>query len=370
MSKIIRIKNRSIGPDEPIFITAEIGCSHRGDFQAAKEMLLGAQKAGCDGADMFIASPDDFYAAHCPEGRQAWEKQGLAVDEWRSLFHYADEIGIILYLTPLDMPSVKMAVELGSPMLNINSDLVTDLRFLKLVGSLKVPLSMHDIGCTLAEIQGAVQILQSAGCEDLILLHSTLELEGERLKNFYATANLRVMDTYRTAFRSKGVLVGCVEHTSSKFLIYGVSAREPVLISKHIIVKHTEGAPDNQISFELKELQSMVQNVRAIEMSLGSGMNCMITNKYGQMEKDSQTRRKILVAAKDISQGKVVDKNDIIAKRSWVEGGLHPWKMLELYGAKAKKNISKDEILNFNMFYDFVVNQYKFPDIEKFGIQE
>ena len=366
MSRRICIKDRVIGDGEPIFITAEIGCAHMGDVQAAKELLLGAKKAGCDGADMFLAHPEDFYAAHCPGGIKAWQGQGFTFEQWQSLFRYAEEIDIIFYLTPLDLTSVKMAVDLGSPMLNVNSDDTSNLRQLELMGSMGLPLTMHDVSKTLTEIEGAIQTLTSAGCEDIILLHSTLEFEDESLESFYTTANIKVMDTYRAAFSGKGVLVGCVEHTSSKFLIYGVAAREPVLISKHIIVKHTEGAPDNEISFELKDLQKMVQNTRAIEMSLGNGSNCILMNKDGEMDFGSAIRRKILVAAKDIPKGKTIEKTDIVAKRPWVKDGLHPWKMLDICGSKARNDIAKDEILTFDLFTEYVVDDYKFPKNDEY----
>jgi sialic acid synthase SpsE len=366
MSKKIRVKDKLIGPGEPIFITAEIGCAHMGDFQAAKELLLGAKKAGCDGADMFFAHPKDYYYAACDEGIKAWQGQSFTLDQWKALIRYAEEIDIIFYLTPLDLTSAKIAAELGVPMINIGTDEVVNLRLLELVGSLGLPVTMHDIGTTLSELEGAIQTLNSAGCKDIILLHSTLEVEDETLESFYTTANLRVMDTYRAAFTDKGVLVGCVEHTSSKFLIYGVAAREPVLISKHIIGKHTVGAPDDEISFELSELQTMVQNTHAIEMSLGSATNCILLNKDGQMDSGSKYRRKILVAAQDIPEGKTIEKTDVVAKRAWVEGGLHPWKMLDICGAKARKNIAKDEILSFDLFKEFIVNDYKFPKTDEY----
>lgn len=363
-ARTTRVSGRAIGPGEPIFLTAEIGCSHMGDFQAAKEMLLGAKRAACDAADLFLASPEDFYAASAPHAIEEWRREGLSPDEWRQLFRYAEDIGLILYLTPLDLPSVRMAVELGAPMLNVNSDDVNNPAHLELVGSTGLPVSMHDIGATLAEVEAAVQVLSSAGCRDIILLHSTLEAGTS--ERYYATANLRVMDTYRAAFSGKGVLVGCVEHTSSDFLIYAVAALEPVLISKHIIVRHTEGAPDDEISVDLHGLQDMVRNVRLVESALGSGANCVITDINGRMPPSSESRRKILVAARDIPQGKTIDKQDIVAKRPWAKGGLHPWKMRELYGAKAARAIARDEVLTLNMFADLPAVDYKFPAPDEF----
>ena len=134
-------------------------------------------------------------------------------------------------------------------MMNINSDDVPNPYLLEKIGLAGVPVTMHDINMTLGEVEAAVSILNDVGCHDIILLHSTLESGNQDL--LYATSDLRVMDTYRSAFSVRGVLVGCVEHTSSDFLIYAVATREPVLISKHIILKHLEGRPDNEISCDI-----------------------------------------------------------------------------------------------------------------------
>ena len=367
MERNIYVKKRAIGPGNPIFVTAEIGSSHMGDFNAAKELLLGAKKAGCDGADLFLAHPEDYYraSAETQGAIRVWKGEELSPEEWRRLFAYAKEIDMIMYLTPLDLTSVRLAVELGSPMLNINSDDVTNLTHLELVASTGLPVTMHDISATLAEVEAAVYTLNMAGCKDITLLHSTLESGDEDSSRLYCTSNLRVMETYRSAFSDRGVLVGCVEHTTSNFLIYAVAAMQPALISKHIIVKHKEGAPDSEISVELRSLQNMVQNVRYVEMALGSGSNCLVTDINGEMSPKFKIRRKVLVAARDIPKGELVEKRDIVAKRPWMEGGLHLWKSRELYGAKTRRFIHKDEVLDFNMFEQFLTTQFRFPELQK-----
>ncbi|OHB55255.1 MAG: hypothetical protein A2Y12_11835 [Planctomycetes bacterium GWF2_42_9] len=363
MSQRIVVKGRAIGPDEQIFITAEIGASHMGDYQAARELVIGAKKAGCDGADMFLASPEDFNHCGAPDWIEAWREQSLTPEQWHDLFNLAEEIGIILYVTPLDIPSIKLGLKLGSPMFNINSDVVNDLRMLELIGEAGIPVSMHDIGITLSEIEAAIQTLKASGCSGIILLHSTREGKMDELG--YSASNLRVMDTYRAAFSHKNVQVGCVEHTDSDFLIYGVAAREAVMISKHIITRHSEGAPDDSISVELRHLQEMVHNVRMVQSALGKGTNCILPSKAPGSEIAS-VRAKILVAGRNIPAGKMIDKDDVVAKRKWVPGGMHPWKMRELYGSQAKQNIANDEVLSINMFTNFVYADYKYPHIDIF----
>ena len=358
MQKIIRVKDRLIGYDQPIFLTAEIGCSHMGNVELAKEMIGEAARAGCDGVDLFMTSVKGYYRIPSPE----WEAESLEDKEWKELFRLADQEHIVMYITPLDPESVVKAVELGSPMLNINSDDLNNPFLLEVAAGQNVPITCHDISMTLGEMEAAVSILKDFGCEDIIILHSTLESGVEDM--LYETANLKVMDTYKKAFGESDVLVGCVEHTTSDFLIYAVAALNPVLISKHIITRHAPGAPDDEISVDLENLERMVRNVRHCEAAMGQGINFAAANREGIVDEESWTRHKILVAAHDIQEGAVIRKEDVTAKRPAIEGAMHPWMWKLIVGARAKRAIPENEVLNLNMFEDFPLPSYRFYDLE------
>lgn len=364
----IVVKGREIGGGAPIFLTAEIGCSNEGSVEKAKELMFGAKQAGCDGADMFLWHAPEYY--WCDEKDtypggilKELERLSLAKEEWEELFRYADEIGLILYVTPLDLTSVELARELGSPMVNINSDDTNNVLLLERVASLGVPVTMHDINATLAEIEAAVGVLRGSGRPEIILLHSTME-SGEEAQ-LYASANLRVMETYKAAFGGLGIRVGCVEHTTSDFLIYAVAALGPALISKHLLLKHEEGTPDNEISVDLAGLARMVRNVRYVEMALGQGTNRLVTNEQGEMHPWDRVRRKVLAAARDLPKGHKVQPGDIVAKRPGNKGGLHPWKVREFHGATAARDISRNEVVTLDMFREYPPVDYKFPSPEK-----
>jgi len=367
----IVVKGRQIGDGAPIFLTAEIGCSHMGKLQDAKTMMKAARDAGCDGADMFIANGPDFYwgssgiekhALGAKNSIQEWQRLSFTPEQWEELFAYADEIGLILYLTPLDPPSIEVARRVKSPMINLNSDDLNNPILLRLAATLRVPVTLHDINANLAEVEGAVRLLRENGCPGIILLHSTMESGNEDV--LYATANLRVMDTYRAAFGAQGVRVGCVEHTTSHFLIYAVAALRPVLISKHLIYRHKEGVPDNRISLEADEMKDIVANVRHVERAMGMGSNVVSCGPDGQPPKYG-FRRKVVVAARDIPKGRKITLEDLAVKRPGDRGGLHPGYVDLLAGATARADIATDTVLDLNQFEQFAEPPYKPYQLER-----
>ena len=366
--KIIQVQDRKIGRGQPIFLTAEIGLAHIGNFKYACEMIEAAAAAGCDGVDMFMGNSNGFYFAPFKpdkDTRKVWDEQSFSDDQWRELLALGRKLDIVVYATPLDLVSLGRAAALKVPMININSDDANNLPFLIEAAKLGVPITMHDISISLAEIDCAVSTLLENGAKDIILLHSTRE-NGDPA-TLYSTANLRVMDTYKSAFGARGVLAGCVEHTTSDFLIYGVAARQPALISKHIQLANSGNTHDASISVDTDSLSTMVKKVRYIEMALGSGSNQTVVDADGVSV--DRTRSKVLVANRFIPAGTVIGHLDIVAKRPGRLGGLGPWYVNVLQGARAACDIPENTLVNLNMFKDFQEPPYKQPYPEKVEVK-
>ncbi|WP_176011759.1 N-acetylneuraminate synthase family protein [Victivallis sp. Marseille-Q1083] len=366
--KKIQVGNRLIGPGEPIFLTGEIGVAHGGSFENARRLIHAAAEAGCDGVDIFMTDVEEFYYRNPPGQRdyfREWHDQSFTPKQWKELLAYGESLGLIVYPTPLDRHSIRLCGEIGVKMINLNSDDVNNLLLLEEAAGLGIPITMHDIDQSLSEVEGAVRTLLDHGARDIIILHSTQETGEQEFG--YATANLKVMQTYEQAFGGLGVLAGCVEHTTSDYLIYAVAALQPALISKHIKIDE-QVESDRIIAVKIDELKTMVQRVRAVEMALGSGQNQKPVRSDGTAPQRS--RNKVLVAARDIPAGKRIDRDDIIAKRPGDFGGLHPWQARLLLGARAKAPIGRNTLLSLNHFSDFPEPDYKFPETDNYPVAD
>ena len=366
--RTIQVRDRRIGASEKIFLTAEIGAAHNGSLENAKIMIEAAARSGCDGVDIFMAEPEEFYyTGKCLPGRDffaEWRKLHFNLDQWRELFDFARRQGIILYPTPLDTASIELSRRLPVEMLNINSDDANNVFLLKAAASLGVPVTVHDINISLTEIALAVRTLQDAGCRDIILLHSTQENGDEA--TLYESANLEVINTYKQVFGGSGVLAGCVEHTTSDFLIYGVAALRPVLISKHIQLRPADNPGDCHISVDTANLAAMVRKVRYIEQALGGGSNQFVLGSNGSASEWTLSRRKVLVSARDIPAGKTIEEADLTAKRPGNLGGISPMQYIHLIGATAKCEIKANTPLEFEQFSDIQSAPYKYPPLDEY----
>lgn len=367
-TKKIQVRNRTIGAGAPIFLTAEIGAAHGGSVENAKTMIHAAAQAGCDGADIFMADPEAFYVIGTSmkprDMIKEWHKLAFTDDEWMELFAYAKKEGIILYPTPLDLPSIERCRRFKVEMININSDDTNNYFMLKAAASLGVPMTVHDINIGLTEINFAVRTLLDHGAKDIILLHSTQE--SGTIGEQYASANLEVMNSYRQLFGGNGVLTGCVEHTSSDFLIYAVSALRPVLISKHIQLNPKENEADAAISVNVEQLNTMVRNVRYVEQAMGGGINQIVVTLSNAESEWCWARRKVLVSAREIPAGKVITEEDLTAKRPGNIGGVNPMQYVHFVGATACETIPENTILEYTMIDNAQPAPYKYPAMDQY----
>ncbi len=368
-NRVIKIGNRLVGDGQRIFLTGEAGVAHGGSMENAKILIKAAADAGCDGVDIFMTVVEEFYYRN-PKGTRdlfdEWHHQSFTLPQWRELIDYGKSLDIIVYPTPLDPIAVEWCRELKPAMININSDDHNNILLLEQMAKLGCPVTMHDIDQNLSETEGAVRTLLDNGCKDIIVLHSTLEADDADEES-YSMANLNMMKTYRQAFGDLGVLAGCVEHTTSDYLIFAVAALQPAFISKHIKIDDTV-VFDSTVAVRTDELKTMVSRVRRIEKALGNGHNQRVVNEENGVQ--IRERNKVLVARRDIPAGKVVEKEDLIAKRPGDYGGLHPWAARQLVGAVAARDIPRNTLLHFDDFRKIPDPAYKFPELDGVVLQD
>jgi N,N'-diacetyllegionaminate synthase len=97
--------------------------------------------------------------------------------------------------------------------------------------------------------------------------------------------------------------------------------------------------PDHKASLEPHELKTMINAIRNIEKSLGTGIK-----KPSKSEiKNKLVARKSIVAVKKIRKGELFNEKNITLKRPGY--GISPMHWDEVIGKIAKKNYLKDAFI-------------------------
>ncbi|RDX35499.1 N-acetylneuraminate synthase [Arcobacter sp. HD9-500m-PIT-SAG03] len=329
-----------------VFIIAEAGVNHNGSVKLAKELIDVAAKAGADAvkfqtfkAETLVSQ--DAKKAKYQEGTSnnnetqftMLKKLELDVDTHKELITYCKVKNIMFLSTPFDLDSIDLLNELGLSIFKIASGEITNLPYLRKIGSLNKKVVLSTGMSTLIEVEDALNILIQAGTskDNITILHANTQYPTPM-----CDVNLNAMLTIRDAL---GIEVGYSDHTLGIEVDIAAVAMGASIIEKHFTLDNTMEGPDHKASLEPLSLIQMVKAIRNIELALGNSEKKPSPSESGNIE----VARKSIVAACEIKMGEVLTEDNLTAKRP--AHGISPMKWDEVIGTIVSKDYSKDELI-------------------------
>lgn len=327
-----------------IFIIAEAGVNHNGSLELAKKLIDVAADAGADAVKFQTFKAENLVSKSAQKA--AYQKQTTDASESQydmikklelneaahhELITYCKSKNILFLSTPFDHESIDLLNTLGMEIFKIPSGEITNLPYLRHIGSLgkKVILStgMSDLG----EIEDALDVLTFAGTEkkNITVLHATTEYPCPMEE-----VNLRSMNTIAAAF---GVDTGYSDHTNGIEIPIAAAAMGASVIEKHFTLDRDMEGPDHKASLEPDELITMIKAIRNIEKALGNGIK---KPTYSEL-KNIPIVRKSIVASQPIRAGEILNEKNLAVKRPG--NGISPLYWDELIGHIAKRDYNADE---------------------------
>ena len=329
-----------------VFIIAEAGVNHNGSIQLAYKLIDVASASGADAVKFQTFKAENLVSINAQKAeyqKQATnqsesqfnmlKKLELDTNTHKKLINYCKKKDIVFLSTPFDHESIDLLNELELQIFKIPSGEITNLTYLRHIGSLRKEVILSTGMSTLKEIEEALIILTSAGTskENITILHAN---------TMYPTpmedVNLRAMQTIQDKF---GVAVGYSDHTLGIEVDIAAVAMGATIIEKHFTLDKTMDGPDHKSSISPEELKAMVSSIRNIEKALGSSIK--IPSKS---EKPNITMaRKSIVASKSIKKGELFTEKNITIKRPGT--GISPMKWDSILGKVAERDYQLDDLL-------------------------
>lgn len=338
----IYIDGVAIGPNQPVYLVAEMSANHGQDFNRAIDMLHAAKEAGANAIKLQTYSPDtltlncereEFFIKEGPwqgQTMHALYRKAMMPWEWHAdLKAEADKIGLTIFSAPFDHSAVDLLSELDFPALKIASPELIDLELIEYAAQSGKPLIISNGLATLAEIQEAVNTVQATGNDQLCLLKCTSEYPAP-----YSAMNLRTIPHLAQTF---GCPAGLSDHSQGIGVPVAAVSLGAVLIEKHFILDKNQKTVDSFFSLTAKEFAQMVQAVREAEQALG-GVH---------YEQKTYNKRRSLYAANDIAAGETFTRDNVRNVRPGV--GLAPKYLKAIEGKSAARAIQMGEPLFWEM---------------------
>jgi pseudaminic acid synthase len=344
----IKIIDKEIGNNNPVFIIAELSANHLQNFNLAVETIKAAKKSGVDAVKLQTYTPDTITINSENEYFQI--KQGTIWDgttlyqlykeaytpwEWQpELKKTAEDLGLICFSSPFDNTAVNFLENIGVPAYKVASFEITDIPLIEYIASKGKPVIISTGIATLADIEEAVNACKRMGNNQIALLKCTSAYPAP-----LEDVNLRTIPNLSETFK---VVVGLSDHTPGTSVPVAAVALGAKIIEKHFILDRNLGGPDAAFSLEPEEFKEMVEAVRDVEKALGE-VSYELTDK---MKKSREFSRSLFVV-EDINAGEAFTEENIRSIRPGF--GLHPKYIKRILGKKAKRYLKKGTPLDWDL---------------------
>lgn len=344
----IRIADRFVGENEPVYFVADIAANHDGSLDRAKELICLAKEAGADAVKFQnfqapkIVSKYGFESLGRQFSHQAkWKKPvyevykeaSIPFDWTVELKRCCDEIGIHYFSSPYDFEAVDM-LESHVPAYKIGSGDITWSEMILKIAEKGKPVLLATGASDIGDVQRAVGIILGVNPQ-LILMQCNTNYTGN-LGNF-KHIHLNVLKTYSVMFPQ--VVLGLSDHTPGHATVLGAVALGASVIEKHFTDDKTREGPDHLFSMTPAKWKEMVKRTHELEYALGDG-----EKRVAENEKETViVQRRCLRAAQDIKTGKILSRELIDVLRPAEPDGIFPFELDRLLGMCLRRDMTAGE---------------------------
>ncbi len=347
--KNIKIGDREIGEDQPVYIIAEISANHNGNIQEALELIRLAKKIGADAVKIQTYTPDTI-TINCDneyfkinqgtiwDGKTLYElyKEAFTPWEWHErLFKEAAEVGITCFSSPFDPTAIDLLESFKVPAYKIASFEITDTPLIKYAASKGKPIIISTGIADEEDIKLAVETCKSVGNENIILLKCTSSYPAP-----IELANLNMIPDMKNRF---GTIVGLSDHTLGEIVPIVATSLGAKIIEKHFIKDKSAGGPDASFSLSVEEFEELIKAVRNVEKSMGQ-----VSYELSDKAKESRNFSRSLFIVQDMKKGEILTDKNIRSIRPGY--GLHPKYFHEIVGKTTTTDIKRGTPVSWDLF--------------------
>ena len=255
-----------------IYVIAEIGINHNGDFEIAKDLIDVAVDSGADAVKFQKRTIDLVYTKEFLDSpresqwgtTQREQKEGLEFgsDEYKEIDRYCKEKNIEWFASAWDLESQKFLRKFSLHYNKIASAMIVYEELCKEVASEGKHTFISTGMTTEDDITKAVVIFQNANCP-FTLMHCVSTYPMNEVD-----ANLNAIKTLREKYNCD---VGYSGHEVGLAVSYAAAALGITVLERHITLNRAMYGSDQASSVEPPAFRNLVGAVRKIEEAMGDG---------------------------------------------------------------------------------------------------
>lgn len=330
-----------------IEIIAEIGVNHNGSLKKAKTLINKAKEAGADYVKFQYFKSKLLSTDYAKKAKYQYlqtkkketqlemlKKFELNIKDLKKLKAYSSKKKIKFLVSAFDEETLLELKKLKISTFKVPSGEITNIPYLKLLGSFKKKVILSTGMSNFKEISKAVKTLLKSGLKkkNLCLLQCTSNYPTK-----ISDTNLSVIKKLKKKYKTK---VGFSDHTKELetplyAIFYGAE-----IIEKHITLSNKDKGPDHKASLNAYDFVKMMKIIKNFKLSYGKS----VKKANAEEIKNSLVVRKSLVAKINIKKGDKFSYKNLTYKRPG--NGLAPNNIYYLLGKKSPKDFKINKQIN------------------------
>ena len=342
----MKIGNRSIGPNEPPLIIAEIGINHGGSLDVAKSMVDLIVHSGCECVKhqthiIEDEMTEEAKAIFPPNANKSiWDVMkecSLKLDEEQELKEYAENLGLIWISTPFSRMAADFLDEIDVPAFKIGSGEADNLPLINHIAQKGKPIIMSTGMQSIKSLKNSVNILEKSGVEYALLECTNLYPSPPEI------VSLQGIHELKEAFPK--ALVGFSDHSIGPHIALASVALGACIIERHFTDTRYRGGPDITCSMDPAELRLLVD--RSIEIH-----KALMNPKQRTEPEESVYKfaRASVVADRDMAAGHIITEKDIWVRRPG-SGEIPGYEYNDIIGKKLRLDVKKNHQFKWSNFH-------------------
>ncbi len=328
-----------------VYIIAEIGGNHEGDFEYAKKLTQLACESQADCIKFQIYTGDSLVSkVEAPDRNQHFKKFQLSTEHYIELKNICHSYGKNFGASVWDIEAIDWIAP-HLTFFKIGSGDLTAFPVLKEVAQTNKPIMLSTGLATLEEIKETVHFLQTLNPlyksrENLSILQCTSMYPIPNCE-----ANLNIISTLKKEFGDYDI--GYSDHTEGKRAVEAAITLGAKILEVHFTDKR-EGKTfrDHKISLvkdELIELRAFIKEINDLKGNHQKGIT------PSELENNHPTTfRRAVYLKNNIKKGQLIQESDLIALRP--NHGIDARDFTKLIGKRSNKDLLKLKRLDWNDF--------------------
>lgn len=345
MKDPIRIRNRVLGEDRPVFITAEVGVTCNYDMKISKELIDVVHEAGADAAKFIFWFPEEImsdrtitYTYQTVRGTQSenmyemLSRLRFTLDEWRDLKAYADSKDVILFATVNSPSGIEYAETIGLEAYKLSSWDFNYHTLWRRVAAIGKPVIIDTGPVGVLELAKVMNIMKDAGNDQSVLVHCVHT-------DSYEEMNMCAIPYMRKAFNTLTGFSSTDQDSETDIMAATLGA---VFLEKRLTLSRDLPGHHHILSMEPKEFEKYVKLMRNVQAALGTED---LRPSQGDLEERKKWFRHV-VANQDIPKGTKLTAEMLEGKRP--EKGISPEYADLFVGRETRRDLKCNEALSWD----------------------